>query len=134
MKVKITPALAIDLDSECWECSRCATVLGPARLNYKEGLRVRARDPAEVHAPILDRARYAFTFAPDPAWCRLLEYFCPGCALQVEVEYLPPGHPPAHDIDLDIDALKAQWAARDPRAAPPPVPDFVAPHRHHRGR
>ena len=30
----------------------------------------------------------------------------------IETEYLPPGHPPVHDIELDIDALKAQWAAR----------------------
>jgi hypothetical protein len=30
----------------------------------------------------------------------------------VEAEYLPPGHPPLHDIELDIDALKAQWKDR----------------------
>jgi acetone carboxylase gamma subunit len=24
----------------------------------------------------------------------------------VEVEYLPPGHPITHDMELDIDALK----------------------------
>jgi hypothetical protein len=24
----------------------------------------------------------------------------------IEVEYLPPGHPPLHDIELDIDSLK----------------------------
>jgi hypothetical protein len=30
----------------------------------------------------------------------------------VEAEYLPPGHPPLHDIELDIDALKVQWKDR----------------------
>ena len=26
---------------------------------------------------------------------------------------MPPGHPPLRDIDLDIDALKVQWADRE---------------------
>jgi acetone carboxylase gamma subunit len=33
--------------------------------------------------------------------------FCPGCATLIEVEYLPPGHPITHDLEIDIDALKA---------------------------
>jgi len=49
----------------------------------------------------------AYTFAPDPEWCRILEFVCPGCATLLEVEYLPPGHPITHDIELDIEALKA---------------------------
>jgi len=28
----------------------------------------------------------------------------------VETEYLPPGHPPTHDIELDIDDLKKRFA------------------------
>lgn len=131
MKVFVTAALAIDLDNEKWECTRCNAQLGSARANYKAGLVVRERDPGEVHAPILDRDRYDFTFAPDPEWCRLVEYFCPSCGRQVEVEYLPPGHPPTHDIELDIDALKAQWAHREPLSAPVLGPDFVAPQCHH---
>jgi hypothetical protein len=30
----------------------------------------------------------------------------------IEVEYLPPGHPPTFDMEIDIDALKIQWAGR----------------------
>ena len=130
-KVFITAALSIDLNSETWECTRCHTALGNARAPYKEGLVVRQRDPGEVHAPILDRERYDFTFAPDPKWCRILEYFCPHCGLQVEVEYLPPGHPPSHDIELDIDALKAQWSRREPLTEPVLGPEFKAPPHHH---
>ncbi len=37
--------------------------------------------------------------------------FCPSCAVLIEVEYLPPGHPLTHDIDLDIDALKKTEAS-----------------------
>ena len=52
----------------------------------------------------------------DPAWCRILEYYCPGCGTLIEAEYLPPGHPPLHDIELDIDALEG---AVERRSSPP---------------
>jgi len=112
MKVEITEYLRIDLDSERWECRRCDRVLGAARENYKRGLLVYDRDPREVHKPLLDPRLYSRTYSPDPSWCRILEYYCPQCGTMVEVEYLPPGHPPLHDIELDIDALKAQCRAR----------------------
>lgn len=113
MKVPITEYLRVDLNAERWECRRCDTTLGPARHNYKRGLLVCERDPGEVHRPLLDPERYAYTYAPDRAWCRLLEYCCPQCGVLVEVEYLPPGHPPVWDIELDIDALKRTWQERE---------------------
>jgi acetone carboxylase, gamma subunit len=112
MKVLITEYLRIDLESEHWECRRCGKVHGSARDNYKRGLLVYDRDPREIHKPLLDPAKYERTYSPDPAWCRILEYYCPQCGTLVEVEYLPPGHPPLYDIELDIDALKAQWKDR----------------------
>ncbi|GAC1623488.1 MAG: hypothetical protein NVS9B10_08550 [Nevskia sp.] len=107
----MTEYLQIELDSERWLCRVCTHDIGPARSPYKEGLLVHARDPREIHKPILDPS-YEFTFAPDPAWVQILEYYCPGCGTMVEVEYLPPGHPPLNDMEFDIDALKAQWALR----------------------
>ncbi len=132
MRVFVTDALVIDLDAELWHCRACDAELGPARENYKWHLRVRSRDPREIHAPIIDADSYEFTFAPDPEWVRIVEYYCPGCARQVEAEYLPPGHPPAHDIHFDLDALKAQWAARELATEPSIGPEFVAPPHHHR--
>jgi acetone carboxylase gamma subunit len=108
VKVVVTEYLRIDLDTEQWECRRCERVIGPARRSYKEGLLVHDRDPREIHKPLLDPARYRFTFAPHPAWCRILEYYCPGCGTMVETEYTVPGHPPVHDIELDLDALQAR--------------------------
>lgn len=125
MKVLITEYLRIDLDDEQWECRRCERRLGSARDNYKRGLLVYDRDPREVHKPLLDPTLYARTFSPDPVWCRILEYYCPGCGTMVEAEYLPPGHPPLHDIELDIDSLKAQWADREEVAAPSMAPDLA---------
>ena len=57
---------------------------------------------------------------PTPAWCRILEYYCPQCGTMIETEYLPPGHPPLHDIELDIDALKVQWKDREELRRPRP--------------
>jgi acetone carboxylase gamma subunit len=103
--VNITEYLAIELITERWQCRVCQHDIAAARDNYKTGLLVYNRDPREIHKPILDET-YEFTFAPDPAWCRIIEFYCPGCGTQVEVEYLPPGHPLTHDIELDIDDLK----------------------------
>lgn len=110
--VAITEYLAIDLDRERWHCRVCAQDLGNARGPYKEALLVYDRDPREIHRPKIDPERYEFTYAPDPAWCRIIEYYCPGCGTQIECEYLPPGHPlTLDDLILDIDSLKARHRA-----------------------
>jgi acetophenone carboxylase len=102
---EITEYLAIDLEKEQWRCRVCDKSLGSARKNYKEACLVAARDPAEIHDPVVEGE---YTFAPDAQWCNLVEFYCPKCATLIEVEYLPPGHPITHDIELDIDALKAK--------------------------
>lgn len=126
MKVLITETLRINLDSEQWECRRCNKQHGSARENYKKGLLVHDRDPREVHKPLLDTKMYERTYSPDPLWCRILEYYCPDCGVMVEAEYLPPGHPPLHDIELDIDALKLQWKDRKEVTEPTIGPDLAA--------
>lgn len=123
MIVQITEYLRINLESEQWECRRCQASLGHARENYKCGLLVYDRDPREIHRPLLDPARYERTYSPDPSWCRILEYYCPKCGTMMETEYLPPGHPPVRDIELDIDALRARWLKDDGTAATPAIPD-----------
>lgn len=137
MKICITEYLRIDLARERWECRRCACDLGAARDNYKRGLLVHARDPREIHQPVVDPTRYAYTFAPDPTYCALLEYYCPACGTLVEVEYTVPGHPPVHDIELDVDDLKrkaATWASACGGALPPPESlHRPAPPRHVHG-
>jgi acetone carboxylase gamma subunit len=112
MKVLVTENLRIDLTTEMWECRHCDEILVSARDNYKRGLLVYNRDPREIHKPLLDPELYVRTFSPNPDWCRILEYYCPACGTMMETEYLPPGHPPVRDIDLDIDALKQQWSER----------------------
>lgn len=128
MKVLVTETLRIDLDTEMYECRRCDKVLVSARENYKRGLRVYNRDPRQIHRPLLDTRLYERTYSPDPAWCRILEYYCPQCGVMMEAEYLPPGHPPLHDIEFDVDALKAQWKDRQEVKEPPKGP-YIRPPR-----
>jgi acetone carboxylase gamma subunit len=107
-RLRITEYLDIDLDREQWLCERCGRVLGSARESYKKGCLLYARDPREVHPPIVEGN---FSFAPDPLWVRIVEFYCPGCGTQMETEYLPPGHPITHDIEIDLDALKKRLEA-----------------------
>ncbi len=102
-KLPITEYLDIDLEKELWCCNRCGQELVSARENYKKGCLVYERDPREIHRPIIEGE---YTFAPDPEWCRIIEFYCSGCGVMVENEYLPPGHPITYDIEPDIDKLK----------------------------
>ncbi len=107
MKKRITEALDIDLDKETWCCNRCGQELISARENYKKGCKVRERMPDEVHQPLIEGS--PFSFAPDPEWCRIIEFYCPQCGLMIENQYLPPGHPITHDIEFDIDVMKERY-------------------------
>ncbi len=79
----------------------CGHEFGPYSRNWKEFALVRQRDDPR------DGAVFVGPRGADPEWMILREFYCPGCATQVELEYLPPGHPLTHDIALDIDALKS---------------------------
>ena len=106
-RIRMTEYLDLDLDSEMWHCNRCGRQLISARENYKQGCLLYNRDPREIHPPLIEGE---YTFSPDPAWVRIVEFYCPGCGAQIETEYLPPGHPITYDIELDIDHLKARLA------------------------
>jgi acetone carboxylase, gamma subunit len=103
VRIRVTEYLDLDLDSEQWICHRCSHKLGPARDNYKKGCLLYDRDPREIHSPILEGQ---YSFAPDPLWVRIVEFYCPGCGTQIETEYLPPGHPITRDIEINLDSLK----------------------------
>lgn len=123
MKANITEYLRINLDTEMWECRQCENELISARDNYKRGLLVYDRDPSEIHKPLLNPELYSYTFAPDPTYTALLEFYCPHCGAMIEVEYTVPGHPPVHDIEPDIDDLKKKVAAWGDVPEHPDIPD-----------
>jgi len=101
--IRFTEYLDLDIDREIWLCHSCGNDLISARENYKRGCLVAERDPSEIHKPMIEGD---FSFSPDPGWVRIVEFYCPNCARQIETEYLPPGHPITSDIELDVDSLK----------------------------
>ena len=109
-RIRITEYLDLDLGREQWMCNRCGRVLGSARESYKKGCLLYDRDPREIHPPLVTGE---FNFSPDPLWVRIVEFYCPGCGTQVETEYLPPGHPITHDIEIDLNALKERLRKGD---------------------
>ena len=104
-RIRFTEYLDLDIDREQWHCHDCGHALISARENYKRGCLVAERMPQEIHNPVIDGP---YSFAPDKDWVRIVEFYCPSCARQIETEYLPPGHPITHDIELDVDSLKAR--------------------------
>jgi hypothetical protein len=81
----------------------------------------------------IDATKYEYTFSPDPSYTALLEFYCPNCGTMVETEYTIPGHPPVHDIELDIDSLREKakaWGGQSGTPASIPVhpKKFAHPH------
>ncbi len=102
-RLRITEYLDLDVELEKWFCNRCGHELGAARQNYKRGCLLYDRDPREIHPSLVSGE---FNFSPDPLWVRIVEFYCPSCGVQMETEYLPPGHPFTWDIEMDLDSLK----------------------------
>jgi len=106
LKRQITENLDIELVEEMWCCHHCGVKLISAKENYKKGCLVYERDPRTIYQPIIEGQ---YSFSPNPEWCRIIEFYCPQCGVMIENEMLPPGHPITHDIELDIDVLKAKY-------------------------
>lgn len=45
------------------------------------------------------------TYAADPEWSVIREYYCPECNIQLEVEAVPPGYPVIFDFLPDLEAF-----------------------------
>lgn len=104
--VRVTEYLDVDLDRELWCCHVCGWALIDAAENYKRGCLVHERDPSEIYPPVYREGDYRLTVADG--YGLFIEFYCPGCGTMVENELLPEGYPPSHDIQLDIEALKAK--------------------------
>lgn len=109
MRHSVTEYVDVDLTREVWVCNRCEHELGPAEQSFKVGCLLRQRDPAEIWQPLIEGDQ---TFTYNPGWARIVECYCPGCGTMIETELLPPGHALTHDIELDIEALRARLAER----------------------
>lgn len=93
---RVTETLDLRTDAGRWACNRCGADLGPVGESYKRSCLLYDRDPREIHEPF--RGDPEFSYCPDPEWCVIVEVYCPGCGVLMDVEYLPPGHPITHDV------------------------------------
>ncbi|MDQ0414304.1 MULTISPECIES: acetone carboxylase subunit gamma [Mesobacillus] len=79
--------------------------------NYKENWKLHARifvrDTEEKMNEI-----YPKLMSPDPEWQVIREYYCPNCAVQLEVEAVPPWYPIILDFEPDIDTFYKEWIKR----------------------
>ena len=107
---EITEYLKIDLETEKWICKCCDHVLGSARDNYKKGCLLRHVNPNDIWDPVIEGP---WSFSPDPEWIGVVEFYCPNCGTMIENEVIPLGHPITHDIELDIDKLKAKYLDKE---------------------
>ena len=112
-KVRVTEYLDIDVEKEKWCCNRCDAELNSARESYMKGCLVYERPAAEIYGQQMEVGEgEVVTYAPDPNFLRVIEFYCPSCGIMVEVQYLPPGHPIEPDIELNIDRLKEKYLGR----------------------
>jgi acetone carboxylase gamma subunit len=111
-RMRITQTLEIDLEKEMWCCSHCHTEIHPARENYLKGCLVYERPAEEIYGPgiPIKQDSAAISYAPDPDFMRVIEFYCPECSTIISTQYLPPGHPIVTDLELDIDNLKERAA------------------------
>jgi len=49
----------------------------------------------------------------DPEWMELREFYCPGCAAQLEVEGVVPGYPLIFTFLPDLETFYSDWLGRD---------------------
>ncbi len=122
-RVNITEYLRIDLQKEVWCCNRCDAELISVKEPYFKGLLVYDRPGSEVYGPPIEIGKgQQMSYAPDPRFNHILEFYCPQCGTMVEVQYLPPGHPILVDVALDIDKMKEKYLSEDDFPSPPPSP------------
>jgi len=83
---------------------RCGVELGDYRCNWKEQALVYERDAQDGEVFVGPRG------APSE-WVVLREFYCPGCAAQLDVEVVPIGYPFVHNFVPDLGTLAELEAA-----------------------
>jgi len=92
---KLTPYVNIVADQEGKKiavCSQCGFAYCRAKNNYKFYCLIYDRDPQEI---------YPGSLAYSKEWCICREFYCPGCATQLEVEATPEGTPILQNAKLN---------------------------------
>jgi acetone carboxylase gamma subunit len=82
----------------------CGHEFGDYRENWKLKALINVRSSLEEIKEL-----YPYPGAPDPQYCEIREYFCPGCGSQLQVETVPFGYPVVFDFLPDLDSFYREW-------------------------
>ncbi len=88
------------------KCS-CGQEFGDYRVNWKLQALIHVRESMEEIQEI-----YPYPGAPDPTYCEIREYYCPGCGSQLQVETVPYGYPVVFDFLPDLDSFYRDWLGK----------------------
>ena len=88
------------------KCS-CGYEYGDYRENWKLKALIHVRESKEELKEI-----YPYPGGPDPEYCEIREYYCPGCGTQLQVETVPYGYPVVFDFLPDLDSFYREWLGR----------------------
>lgn len=83
---------------------RCGYEYGDYRKNWKLEALIHVRETEEEIQEI-----YPYPSRPDPQYCEIREFYCPGCGTQLEVETVPFGYPLVLDFLPDLDTFYREW-------------------------
>jgi len=83
---------------------RCGYEYGDYRENWKLGALIHVRETEEEINEL-----YPYPSKPDPQYCEIREFYCPGCGTQLEVETVPFGYPLVFDFLPDLDTFYREW-------------------------
>lgn len=86
----------------------CGYEFGDYRVNWKIFAKVIVRRTREEMLEI-----YPYFMHPDPDWCEIREYICPGCGKLLSVEIVPPGYPPIFEFLPDLVTFYEEWLGRE---------------------
>ena len=87
---------------------RCGHEFGDYRNNWKLSALIKVRDSEDSLEEIWPGPR-----CPDPEKNEIREFFCPGCATQLEVDAVPPGYPILANFTPDLEAFYRDWLGRE---------------------
>jgi len=85
----------------------CGYEFGDYRRNWKLSALIFARDDYDKLHEVFPGGR-----SPNPQFCEVREFYCPGCASLLKVESVPVGCPIVFDFLPDIDAFYRDWLGR----------------------
>lgn len=95
----------VERDPEPVVKCRCGQEFGDYRRNWKENALVYERDAQDGEVFVGPRGAPA-------EWVVLREFYCPGCAAQLDVEVVPAVYPFVHNFVPDLSALPRIEAAQ----------------------